>query len=140
MAYAHTQPRITQYVQFSENVCIAQVTAINDGVATFSVREIIKGKPPEILMLRFAPPDKVPWKIVLNSEWLLASTQAKVDSVGWAIKGDCGWVNAPIQRVDGKIHLVGNYGYVDPKLATDPSKGLTLEQLEKLAKTPIPKQ
>jgi hypothetical protein len=48
-------------------------------------------------------------------------------------------VNAPIERVDGKIHLVGNYGLVDPSLAADVSKGLTMEKLKELANKPIAK-
>ena len=135
-AEAHIQPPITGYVQFSDTVCIAQATAISNGVITFTVKEIIKGQPPAILTLHVA---FVPEPITLNSEWLLASTGRKQDTVGWANKGDFGWVNAPVKRVDGQIRLVGNYGRIDPTLAADPSKGLTLEQLQILAKTPIPK-
>ena len=136
IAQAHYQPPITWYVQFSETVCIAKATVVKTGVVTFTVEEIVKGKPPAVLTLGET---KRPAKIIQNSEWLLASTRAKLSSVGWAIKGDEGWVNAPVQRVDGKIHLVGKYGYVDSFLAADASKGLTLEQLKDLAQKPLPK-
>ena len=133
--WAHDQPPISLYVQFSKNVCIVKATTINNGVVTFTVENVIKGEAPSILTLKVI---EVPVEITVNSEWLLASTGKEDNSVGWAMKGDYGWVNAPIQRVDGKIHLVGKYGYVDPTMAADASKGLNLEQLEDLAKTPLP--
>jgi len=132
---AHPQSPITRYIQSSDTVCVAQVTSISNGVATFSVKEIIKGVPSPTLILRVAW-ERTP--MTQNSEWLLASTRAKEDTVGWAIKGDYGWVNAPVERVEGKIHLVGYYSYEDKDLAANPSKGLTLEQLKELAKTPLP--
>ena len=135
-AWAHTQPPITRYVQTSKTVCVVKVTAIEDGVITFTVEEIVKGAPPNVLKLRVV---YVPTKITQDSEWLLASTPANENTIGWANKGDYGWVNAPIQRVDGKIHLMGNYGYVDPSLAKDASKGFTLEQMKDLAQKPLPK-
>ena len=135
-AQAHLQPSITEYVQFSTTVCVAKASAVKDGVITFTVEEIVKGPPPATLTLRVID---VPVAIDLNSEWLLVSTIKNENTLGWANKGDRGWVNAPIQRVDGKIHLVGKYGYIDPDLAANPSKGMTLEQLKDLAKQPLPK-
>jgi hypothetical protein len=136
VAQAHLQPPITWYVQSSNTVCIAKVTSVNDSEITFTVEEIVKGRPPTFLILRMAEGHR---EITQNSEWLLASTNSIGRTVGWAMAGDYGWVNAPVQRVDGQIHLVGNYGRVDPSLAVHVSKGLTLEQLKALAKTPLPK-
>ncbi len=134
IARAHLQPSIEEYVQFSRTVCIVKVTAISGDEISFSVEEVIKGGPPAILMLKPVFGD-----FPLNSEWLLAATGTNQNTVGWAIKGDYGWVNAPIQRVDGKIHLVAYHGLADPTLAADPAKGLTLEQLKELARKPLPK-
>jgi len=131
-AEAHDQPPITAYVQSSEMVCVAKAISLDKNVVTFSVEDVVKGKPPTVLKLVIA---EVPVAITLGSEWLLASV-TKENTVGWAIGGDYGWVNAPILRVDGKPFLVGNYGYVEPKVGTDVSKGMSLDQLKKLAKGP----
>jgi hypothetical protein len=130
---AHLQPPITEYVQFSETLCIVKVVSIDKNVVTFSVEEIVKGKPPTVLKLVLGDGSG---GIALNSEWLLASTAAKEDTVGWALDGDEGWVNAPIRRVDGTAYLVGNYSFVEPKIGTDISKGMSLEELKELAKKP----
>jgi hypothetical protein len=132
-ADAHPQPPITAYVQRSETVCIVKATSLDKNVVTFLVEEVVKGKPPTVLKLGIAGE---PVAITLGSEWLLASTGASEESVGWADEGDYGWVNAPIVRVDGKPFLVGNYGYLEPKVGQDESKGMSLDQLKKLAKEP----
>jgi hypothetical protein len=132
-ASAHPQPPITFYVQRSGTVCIVKAASIDKNVGTFSVEEIVKGQPPTELRLVIA---EVPVAITLNSEWLLAATKRKEDTVGWAIEGDYGWVNAPILRINGKAYLVGNYGYVEPSVGRDVSKGMTVEQLKELAKGP----
>ncbi|MCE0498920.1 MAG: hypothetical protein LV481_13350 [Methylacidiphilales bacterium] len=136
IAQAHTQFSITLYVQFSKTVCVAKATEVKNSVITFTVEEIVKGQPPAVLTLHAGEGSG---KIVQNTEWLLASRGTSENTVGWPMEGDYGWVNAPIQRIDGKIHLVGYHGYIDPTLAADPSKGLTLEQLKDLAKKPLPK-
>jgi hypothetical protein len=135
-AEAHPQPAITVYLQFCKTACIAKVTSITNGIATFEVEETIKGSPPHVLKLRIA---EVPIAITPDSEWLLAVASGE-DSVGWAMGGDYGWVNAPVRRFDGKIHLVGNFGYPIPELSADPTKGLTVEQMKELAQKPLPKQ
>ena len=78
----------------------------------------------------------VPTEITTDTEWLLASTGNYRDTVGWEMLGDDGWVNAPIRRVNGQLHLVGQYGYVDLAFA---AKGVPLDQLKELAKTLLPK-
>jgi hypothetical protein len=136
-AQAHDQPPIEVYVQGSQTVCIAKATSIDKGVVTFSVEEIVKGKPPASLQLK-----TVGQAFPVGSEWLLAEGVDHgygPNSVGWVLKGDCAWVDAPVQRISGKIHLVGDYGFVSQQLAADPTKGLDLDQLRALAQKPVSK-
>jgi hypothetical protein len=103
-ASAHLPAPLTWYLENTKSACFATVTAINGNKISFVVTDILKGEIDHTLTLLRYPDFE---KYTLGSEWLLTSCAWGFGggTVGWANKGDCGWIPAAVIRAGGNVYV-----------------------------------
>jgi len=92
-AHAFAPPGVAS-VAASDAVYLVRVASVKDGKVTFSITEVLRGKPQDSLSL-------TPYTggFEVNSEWILVHHVGGFkDCVGWALKGDCEWLPVRITR------------------------------------------
>ena len=97
---------MADYLPSAKNVYLVQATSVDRNKATFTVTEVLRGKAVLNLTLEIYPGGE---SYTPKSEWLLVSCTPhglSHASVGWAMKGDCGWIPAKVVRQTGKIYIV----------------------------------
>ena len=135
---AHARPYVAPiaFLLPAKNVYRVDVTGVGNGNVTFTVREVLRGKPVTQLTLH-------PYmhnKYLLSSDWILASCAWGRDkqSVGLTINDDCGWIPMTVTRKDGQafVMLGGERGMgledIRLDMASDGTEGLTLNHIRQL--------
>jgi hypothetical protein len=121
------------FIPSAENVYLVTVTSVVPDKVTFTVNEILRGKPVPSLILR-------PWmgeRYVVGSYWILVSYSKGVDKdiVGLDPERRCGWIPISVMRKDGQSFVMAQTDWVEGvnlDMASDGTKGLTLEHVKRL--------
>ena len=103
-ASAHLPAPLTWYVNNTKTACLAKVTAVDGNKISFVVTEVLKGKIDHTLTLERYPDLE---KYSLGSEWLLTSCAWGFGggTVGWAMKVDCAWIPAGVNRIGSNVYV-----------------------------------
>jgi len=134
-AEAREQTPFYDHALNSECVYLTKVTAVDGSHVTFAITEVLRGNETETLTLR-----ALDHTYSVNSEWLLAGTYAASaygkDSLGWAMKNDCAWVQARVIRDNGVAYFpdwgFSSNGLMPNILFPGGSVGLRVEHLKAL--------
>jgi len=145
IADAHAYSPWPYYLAGADQVCLAQVTSVKANKITFAVTEILRGKPAAGLVLVGYLGNDL--KYTPKSEWLLVSCPTGFKgTVGYAIKGDCGWIPGSVIRSDGKAFVPCSFPILPFPDGTgldtlpDGTKGLTLDHIKQLLQQTAKKQ
>jgi hypothetical protein len=109
-ASAHASGPLTGYLRGADTVYIARVTTLQGGSITFAITGTIRGLPVRTLQLHTlsgGPGAGCGNSFTVKSEWLLVSCPVgfSKDTVGWAMKGDCGWIPGKIVEIGGERYV-----------------------------------
>jgi hypothetical protein len=139
---AHLPAPLTWYLDNTKTACLAKVTTVDGNRISFVVADVLKGKVDHTLILERYPDFE---KYAPNSEWLLTSCSwGSGNTLGWAMKGDCGWIPAAVVRTGGKVYVTDWTSNIPDKAALtlasdlvttpDGRKGYTFEHVKELLK------
>jgi hypothetical protein len=128
------------FIPSAKTVYLVTVTSVVPDKVTFTVNEVLRGKPVPELGLK-------PWmgnKYRVGSYWILASDSHGADNnlVGFEPKRSCGWIPMSVSRKDGQSFIVAEADWVEGvnlDMASDGTKGLTLEHVRRLLQQKITK-
>lgn len=143
IALAHNYTPAISFLPSAQDVYLATVTSVdNNNNVTFTVNEVLRGKPVPSLILKPCFNNKY----ALTSQWVLASCSlGSKDSVGLTINGYCGWIPMAVMRKDGQPFLMKGgeelmgIDNMVLDMASDGTKGLFLDHVRRLLKQkPIP--
>jgi hypothetical protein len=103
LATAEPALPLPKYLDAAENICIAKVTSVDGYKLTFTVTDVLRGKPDHIIHVTRAGGSE---NYVLSSEWLLLSCSYGLEnSVGWDEDRPAAWI-------PGAITHSGNQTYI----------------------------
>lgn len=142
LAKAELAMPLPNYFGSAEKICIARVTAVSGAEITFTVTEILRGKPDRVIQVTRAGGAE---NYVQNSEWLLVSCSYGLEnSVGWDEDRPAVWIPGAVIRKDNQIYITDWTSRIPPSdkqpfgiawdTAPDGTRCLTLDHIKLLLK------
>ena len=132
VCWAHVQAPFYDHARGATAVYLAKVVGVEGHRITFSITQVLRGDQVSKLTLTTYEPN-----FTLNTEWLLAHGSDHgygQDSLGWALKGDCAWVEAEVVHKNGEIYFVDwvlpSEGLTPDITFSDGNKGFTIGHLQ----------